>query len=251
MLNPIHPPSTRCACLRGRCLQLRLYNQAGPLHVVLPWGASKEVGHPFFQKLPVTNDFKRLIQPARGDAVVFVVWVRVVNVVILARQDHIGVLEGLNKPVRPDLVRPFVDLVGQRHEDAHLQEVNPQKHGARGGGAEEREGSQHGDDGQEVVPVGLNDIVAGDCNWVDVVFTEGADEGGNDGRVNVTPCVKPPMQHPRKEISGGHPQHRGKDAQGEIGKLHEGPQAPQSGTYQGRTHHHVSQLKTSLGCGVA
>jgi len=50
MLNPIHPPSTRCACLRGRCLQLRLYNQAGPLHVVLPWGASKEVGHPFFQK---------------------------------------------------------------------------------------------------------------------------------------------------------------------------------------------------------
>lgn len=65
----------------------------------------------------------------------------------------------------------------------------------------EREDVGHlGDDEHEVVPVALDEVVAGDGGGVDVVLAEGADEGLSEGPIHAAPGVREPVDEAGGEV---------------------------------------------------
>lgn len=100
------------------------------------------------------------------------------DAVVLAREDDVAVLQEHHPARKAEVsVRPLVNLVGEGHKDGQRVHVAvPRVHvvNVRGGQGEKVEGHvcQRDDRQHAVVPVGLDEVVAGDGCGVDVVLSE-------------------------------------------------------------------------------
>lgn len=153
-----------------------------PLEVVSAW---LDAGHTLNQGLqtgPEPNPFQGVVEPARGDAEVGLMWGHVVDSVVLLGQYYVGVLEEGDPGGQPRVrVRPLVDLIGERNEERGRRgkevEGVPVGDGVIG---ESKEGDGHGqqrqEHGQAVVTIGLYDVVPGDGCGVHVMLTEWTNE---------------------------------------------------------------------------
>ena len=99
----------------------RLYSFERPFHVVRAWAHAHAFLDEIFQVDPETHLLQRVVQPARGDAKVSVMWSHVVNAMMYAWQYEMHVLQNGDVLGQAKVsMRPLVKLKKQENSTLRL-----------------------------------------------------------------------------------------------------------------------------------
>jgi hypothetical protein len=156
------------------------------------------------ERPPEPEHLKRLVEPSSGDTVAGAVAVRVMQLVVLDRQNQPQGLQGAGSQASVQVVRGFVDLVGEHHVEVEEKQADLDLELAGHGGVRGQPESHVGHAHQapcEVVPVGFDEVVPGHLLRIDVVLPEGAQQVlPHHWGVQSAPGIAEPVHEPAQEV---------------------------------------------------